>query len=180
MPALEYANPISHGPFEKNTPELADKIWKRYKKGMGRNAIARELHASPRFVSKTIRERGGSLNGGVLRNANQAKAAELEARRLDIATRLYERAEQVLDRLSDEQFAALVKARGGADKKAVLDFVPAADERALANALASMIGSAMKLQERQQQNGPTEQQSLLEDLALELGITDRDDATTEE
>lgn len=179
MPALKYANPV-RGPFEPNTPALAKQIWKRFKAGMGRNAICRELNASPRFVSKTIRENGGILSGAVLRNANQARVAQLEERRIALATRLYERAEHLLDRLSDEQFKALIKGSYGKDRTATLSFVPAADERALANALASVIGSAIKLQDKQHDAGPTEQQSLLEDLALELGLTDREDALDEE
>ena len=182
MPALEYANPVRGvgGAFEKNTPALAKKIWKKFEAGMGRNAICRELNASPRFVSKTIRENGGILSGSVLRNANQAKAAQLEERKIALAVRLYERAEHLLDRLSDEQFKALIKGQYGKDRAATLSFVPAADERALANALASVIGSALKLQDKQPQDGATEQQSLLEDLALELGLTDREDALDEE
>lgn len=155
------------------------RIVKLFHAGEGRNAIVRRLQIHPKAVTRVVREAGLSYDTSNTREANKAYLARVEERRLELAERMLARAEAVLDRLEDTNYAAIMKGMGGRDTVRKLGFVPAAEERAMANALGSLTRAIAVLSEKKDRDHSTEAQSLLEDLAKSMGLTDREDAEKE-
>lgn len=141
-----------------------------FDQGLGCNAIARELGVAPSTVSKWAKREGVEFDRAQVAAANQAKVIDGKARRLAIQERAYKRIEATYDRLEAPKFKTLVRTEVGVEKARELDFVPAQNERDLAQAIQTHMNVAIKLEQLDGTHGQDDATSLLTRLGEALGI----------
>ncbi|WP_158861991.1 helix-turn-helix domain-containing protein [Leifsonia sp. AG29] len=142
-----------------------------FDKGLGCNAIAKELGVSPSTISAWAKREGLEFDRAQVKAANQAREVDGKARRLELKLRAYKRAEALYDRLEAPTFKTLVRTEVGVEKARELDFVPAQNERDIAQAIQTHITAAMKMEAADGTPGLDDATSLLSRLGDALGVT---------
>lgn len=156
---------------EPLTDAERERILELHRGGMGRNDIAREVGRSGDVVSRVVRDAGGTFDrAGEVAAATAAKAADNRARRQGLIERGYARAEKIYTRLEAEQFQTSHGTPDGIVTKK-LDFVPAQDEKALAQAIGTHLANVGRLEIVDGGPGVDESRSLLQKLGDALGLT---------
>lgn len=90
-------------PSAKGRNTLTDaekaKIAQLHAAGTGRNEIARQLNRSPSLISKVVKDIGGEFDASASVEATALRQAKMKERRLDLAEKLLEDAENLRLRL---------------------------------------------------------------------------------
>ncbi|MEV6712004.1 hypothetical protein AB0M48_08155 [Lentzea sp. NPDC051208] len=146
-----------------------DRVRELHAEGKSRNEIARATGRSASTVTGLARELGLSFDRAKTAAATQARQLDNRARRTEITSRLYGRAEQVLARLESPGYKFTATTVHGIETK-TLDHVPAQDEKSLASALSTHLGAAARLEAIDAEKGSEGAKSMLTGLAVALGI----------
>lgn len=146
-----------------------DRVRELHAEGKSRNDIARVTGRSASTVTVIARELGLSFDRSKTAAATQARQIDNRARRTEITSRLYGRAEQVLARLESAGYKFTTTTVHGIETK-TLDHVPAPDEKALASALSTHLAAAARLEAIDAEKGSEGAKSMLTGLAVALGI----------
>lgn len=141
-----------------------------FDRGLGCNAIARELGVAASTISDWAKREGLEFDRAQVAAANQAKAIDGRARRLALQERAYARADALYNRLEAPTFKTLVRTDVGVEKARELDFVPPQNERELAQAISAHIGSAVRLEALNGEGSADDAKSMLAQLGRALGI----------
>ena len=153
-----------------------DQARKLFDRGLGCNAIARELGVAPATISAWAKREKLSFDRAQVSAANEAKVIDGKARRLAISARLYTRTERLIDRLEAPTFKTLVRTEVGVEKARELDFVPTQSERDLAHAISLHLASAARLDALNGDGTTDHAKSLLQQLGEALGINGSSDS----
>ncbi|MFJ9645002.1 helix-turn-helix domain-containing protein [Streptomyces sp. NPDC101206] len=139
--------------------------------GLGRNAIAREIGRGTRTVSVIADGLGLDFDRSRTAVATEARKADARARRVALIERAYARAEAIYTRLEADQTSGYKYTSPTVHgiETAVLDHVPAQDERALAMAAGQHLTHAAKLEAIDAGAGHEEDRGILAGLARALG-----------
>lgn len=143
-----------------------------FDKGLGCNAIAKELHVSPSTISTWAKGEGLAFDESRTETAVNVRRTSRAARRADIIDRLYDRTEQILDRLEADMFETLGTGAYGVSQELTLSFVPTADEKNLASTINMYLDRAAKLELVDDGDGVAEADSMLGRLAKRFGLVD--------
>ena len=146
-----------------------DRVRELHAEGKSRNDIARVTGRSASTVTVIARELGLSFDRSKTAAATQARQIDNRARRTEITSRLYGRAEQVLARLESTGYKFTATTVHGIETK-TLDHVPAQDEKSLASALSTHLAAAARLEAIDAEKGSEGAKSMLTGLAVALGI----------
>ncbi|WP_414936636.1 helix-turn-helix domain-containing protein [Amycolatopsis sp. cmx-11-51] len=146
-----------------------ERVRELHTEGKTRNDIAREINRSPSTVTGISRALGLSFDRSATAAATHARQVDNRSRRADIVGRLYSRAERILGRLEADQYTFTATTINGIESKA-LDHVPAPDEKALASAMSTHLSTAAKLEQVDADTGAEGARSMLDGLAVALGI----------
>lgn len=145
--------------------------------GMGCNAIAAEVGCHPDTVSKHCARAGITFDRSQVIKANEARKADMAAKRADIIERLYKRAEANLERLEQAGYTMVAVTANGIEE-APVSVPPAHDEKALLQAISTSLASAAKLEAVDSDGGLREALSLIESVAEAVkAAVDGDDAS---
>lgn len=144
--------------------------------GKSVNAIAREMGRGKATVSDHGAKLGLTWDRTRTAKAAQAVAVDNKARRVAIVARLYTEAESDLADLeagrTGHGWRTILKDTGGAEREAVLTFVPPVDRRTMADALHRNLTSAAKLEQIDAGDKPNAVRDLLTGIAERMGIVD--------
>ncbi|MFJ8727779.1 hypothetical protein [Streptomyces sp. NPDC093269] len=146
-------------------PERFDELRALHTRGLGRNAIAREMGVAPVMVSRTAEHLGLTFDRSQIQAATEARLADLAERRSLLAEDLIEDAEKLRAQL---WMPAVVFAFGGKDNVYAEEPVkepPPADKRALMATAATAIDRSLKLVPAEESNGADNERSMLDNLA---------------
>ena len=143
-----------------------------FDKGLGCNAIARELGFSAATISAWAKREGLSFDESRSEVAVNSRRTSRAARRADIIDRLYDRTESLLDRLEANEFKTLASGEAGASVTITLDYVPTSDEKNLASTINTYLDRAAKLELVDDGDGVAEADSMLGRLAKRFGLVD--------
>jgi hypothetical protein len=146
-----------------------DRVRELHAQGKTRNDIARAINRSPSTVTGIARALGLSFDRSATAAATHARQIDNRARRTDIVSRLYGRAEHILGRLEAPAYTMTATTINGIESK-TLDHVPAPDEKALATAMSTHLGAAARLEQVEADKGSEGVKSMLGGLAVALGI----------
>lgn len=142
----------------------------RHAAGDSLTSIAKHLGFGPGTVSRHAATLGLVWSTAKTAAATEHRRENLKARRTDLVDRLYRRAEHTLSRLEAPAFRTLVSTAPGVDTPTDLTFVPPQDEKALVQAIGTVLTSAARLE--QIDGGPGDAvRSMLADLGAALGLT---------
>lgn len=159
-------------PNPKRTQSDRDRVLELHAQDVTRNDIARQTGYSKAWISGVVKAAGKTFERSEqVKAATQARVEDNKARRSKIVSRLYQRAETLLDRLEAPTFEALVPTGPGIQSARELDFVPAGEERNLATSVAVYLDKAMLLEKVDAVPERSEAQSMLGRLAEQLGVT---------
>lgn len=130
------------------TPDELDRIKAGHAAGKSCNAIARELGRSPSSVSKYARDLGLSWADKRPQAATAAKQADNRARRAALVSRLYDRAERIMDRLEAPHFKLVGMDKSGNAVTTLIDpdAIPGTEERALTGMAVNTLVAAARLE----------------------------------
>lgn len=143
-----------------------------YAEGTPVRVLATQLGISTWSISKRAGKIGADHAArSRVQAAVEANRIDGKARRQKLIERIYTRSEAIMERLEAPEFVTLVPTAPGVQSRTVLDFVPPADERALANSLSSYLGTVERLEKIDADNGAADARSMLERLATALGVT---------
>jgi predicted transcriptional regulator len=152
----------------------AERARELHAKGLGCNAIARELGVSSGTVSKWAKREGLAFNRSSTAVAVAARAVDLKERRQKLIDRLFARAEANLDRVEQPYRWRVVT---GAGHSVVTDTAPpAADELRHSQAIANYLKTAAQLGAVDGGKGTDDAKSMLAQLGRALGIGGAADA----
>jgi DNA-binding CsgD family transcriptional regulator len=116
--------------------------------GKSCNAIARELGRSASTISRYARD--NNLEWGITRTAAavQANVATNRERRGRLVSRLYDRADKIMDRLDKEQFKLVGLDKDGYARTNIIeaDAIPGAEERALTGMVVNLLAGAARME----------------------------------
>jgi transposase-like protein len=143
-------------------------IRERHEAGDSCNAIARTLGRSASTVSRYAREAGLSWDSSRTAPATEAKQASNRERRARLVSRLYDRADKIMDRLEAEQFKLVGLDKDGYARTNVVDAdaIPGAEERALTGMVVNALVAAARLEQVDAgQAGNAEAKGILGNLA---------------
>lgn len=146
------------------TEQTKADVRRLHAKGLGRNAIARELGRSPRTVSVICEEAGLTFDRTATAVATQAAAVDARARRLALIERYHQQIERILDRLDRSEH----KVREVSFGKVVtytVDELPAQDIRNLMTAVVTANTQAAKLEALDGDPAAEQARSMLTSLA---------------
>lgn len=143
-----------------------------YDKGLGCNAIAKELGVSASTISAWAKSEGLAFDESRSEVAVNARRTSRAARRSDIIDRLYDRTEHLLDRLEADEFKTLASGEYGASSTMTLDYVPTADEKNIAATINVYLDRAAKLELVDDADGVAEADSMLGRLARRFGLVE--------
>lgn len=136
-----------------------------HKKGLGRNAIAREAGVSLATVTKVCQAAGLAFDRSATKVAVEARAVDLRARRQGIVQRLYDRSEHVLTRLEADTYRYTIAVVGQGVEHVEDTDPPAADERNLGSAITGYLTAAARLEQIDAGEDTAATSSLLDTLA---------------
>ena len=134
-------------------------------KGLGRNAIAREMGIAPVVISRTAEYLGLTFDRSQIQAATEARLADLAERRSLLAEVLLDDAEKLRAQMWKP---AVVYAFGGKDNVYTEEPVsepPPADKRALMATAATAIDRSLKLVPPLEEAGVDNAASMLDNLA---------------
>lgn len=130
------------------TDDERDLIRAGHAAGKSCNELARELGRSASTVSRAARELGLAWDASRTAGATEAKQATNKARRARLVSRMYDRADTIMDRLEAEQFKLVgVNKEGYAHTNVIdADAIPGTEERALFGMVANALNTAARLE----------------------------------
>lgn len=143
--------------------------------GRSLHSIATDLGRSKDTISRKAAAAGLTWDRSKTAAAAQAVVVDNKARRALLVSRHYARAEKVLDRLEAATFTTLVPVGMGEQRPQALEFVPAIEEKALAQAVSTYLTSAARLEQIDAGDGSDTVRSLLGSLARTLGLAPEHD-----
>lgn len=143
--------------------------------GLMLSAVARELGWSRSTIHRVAADLGLSWDRAQTRAATEARQADNAARRAANIGRLYGRADDFLDQLEQDEHA-LVEVSMGTVVRYTTARLPAKDQKALIQAIATATGKAVKLEEVDAGDAADPVLSLLDGIAAGFGLHTRDDA----
>lgn len=150
------------------TQEDYQAVKRLHRKGLSRNAIAKEIHRSGRTISKIADDLGLNFDRVKTAKATEAKVLDAKARRAALALKLLETAE----RLHDQVFAeATVYNFGGKENtynSATLPIPPHADQLRIMQAIGVAVDKSIAIDKHDAATGLPEVESLLERIASGL------------
>lgn len=164
-PAVNYGQPGS-----TIAPEKQAEIVELCRQGVSRNEIGRRTGVGNSAITGIIKRAGLSFDRTRIAAAAKARRADFAARRAHIIDRAYTRVETLQTRLEAETFKTLRKVQGGGEIEDELDFVPALDEKNLANTIASYMLTATRLEQLDAGDAGADVKSMLADLGRALGL----------
>ena len=136
-----------------------------HKKGLGRNAIAREVGVSLAAVTKVCAAAGLAFDRAATKVAVEARAIDMRARRQAIVQRLYGRAETVMTRLEADTYRYTISVVGQGVEHVEDTDPPAQDERNLGSAIAGYLQAAARLEQIDAASNTAEVHGVLDTLA---------------
>lgn len=146
-----------------------DRVKELHAQGLGRNAIAREIHRGERTVTRLAHEQGLSFDrAGATAKATEAKKADGAARRARLQVEALEAAQKLMGQMFQP---ALVYNFGGKENdynSTTLEEPPFADKRNIATAIQALAATALKLAEYDKATGNESEKSMLTDLRQAL------------
>ncbi|MEU9714983.1 helix-turn-helix domain-containing protein [Streptomyces sp. NPDC047976] len=149
------------------TDQTKADVRRLHAEGLGRNAIARELHRSPRAVSVICEELGLTFDRTAAAVATEARMVDIRARRTDIMERLQAQAEKILARLKRQEHRVREVSFGKVVTYEVEE-LPAQDVRNLMVAVSIATTQAAKLEALASDGGVNDAKSMLGQLAAGL------------
>lgn len=130
------------------TPDEVDRIKALHAAGKSCNGIARELGRAPSTVATHARALGLSWDAGRTAAATEAKVASNRDRRAKLISRLYDRADKIMDRLDAETFKYVGLDKDGRARTNVIDAdaIPGSEERALFGMVHNALATAARME----------------------------------
>jgi hypothetical protein len=136
-----------------------------------RNEISRRTGRSNDSVSRIAREEGRTFDRAhEVSTALAARKADLAIRRAAIIDRNYARVEHLQARLTQPMFWTILRDAAGRETPSGLDFVPALDERNIADTISRYLTTTIRLEEVDNSNEADGVKSMLAALGHALKI----------
>lgn len=160
------------GTFDAKRASEARKL---FDQGLSCNAIAKKLGCSPSTISRWAKSEGLSFDRSKTEVAVKAHTVDLAAGRLRLAEKMLKASEDMLDRIDDEY---LVYNFGGKDNtyaEHTLDEAPVEVRRNVITTAAITFDKLTRIVEAENDGGVAVGESLLGNLARELGLVPTDD-----
>jgi hypothetical protein len=155
----------------KLTPAELDRIRAGHAAGKSLRAIAADLGRSPSAVGRYARDMGLAWGTERTAAATAAKQASNRERRAELVTRLYDRADKIMNRLDAPQFKLVGLDKDGYARtnRVDADAIPGAEERALTGMVVNLLAGAARLEAVDAQgNGAAEAKGILGALSESL------------
>lgn len=164
--------PRRSGSGSTATPAEIAKIRRLYKKGLGRNAIAKEIGRSWQYTGTVCKKLGLLFDPTQTKIATAVAVAGHKERLAAIAERLITRSETLLTRLEAEQYGYTVVVPGKGPMTVTDTAPPAMDEKNLSMSAATYLREATRLVDRVDDTGVTKVKSMIEKMSEALGLND--------
>lgn len=125
-----------------------ERIRQLHADGRSCSGIARELGRAPSTISRAAKAMGLSWDTTKTEQATQVKQASNRERRARLVSRLYDRAERIMDRLDADTFKYVGLDKDGRARTNHIDqdAIPGTEERALSGMTVNLLVAAAKLE----------------------------------
>jgi hypothetical protein len=140
--------------------ETVAEIVRMAQEGAARNEIARQLGVSTMAVTKYAPE--GSFDRSSTLAAVKARQVDMAARRSQIALRLLEEIDRLLDDMRGDHLVFGWYGKDGDYHDKLLNEPPPGDKRALAGAVTSLMGTHVRLVDHDSDGGVAQAESVLD------------------
>jgi hypothetical protein len=153
-----------------------DEILRLHAAGKSRNDIMRATGRSAHIVTKTVKDAGLSFDRtGQVAAATAARQADNKARRAQLVSRLYDRAEEFLEQVDKPHVVFNFGGKDNTYEERTLDRPPTPDIRNLIQSASIALQRAADLEAIDADTGAHAVIGLLQQTAAALGIVDAPD-----
>lgn len=157
-----------------------DKFRELHARGLGRNAISREMGITASVISRTAEHLGLDFDRSKIQAATQARLADLAERRALLAEDLLSDAEKLRAQMWEETTVFSFGGKENTYNDHVFDEAPAAEKRALMGTAGMAIDRSLKLAPAEASSGLDAAKSMLGSLGEALTAFSRAEDEREE